>query len=212
MLCLREDIFNKFHAISCMKLVANLIYMLIDVKRSMDMALAHAILAFLAVGPCSGYGLAKEFDGSVGCFWEATHQQIYRELAKLENRGWVSFETIPQENRLDKKLYHLTELGQKQLTEWIAQPTELAPTREDLLVKTFVAYLVPPQIIVKELERRRQTHLKKLSIYQDKEQQYKKNPQELSPEAKLRYLLLRRGIRYEADWVGWCDEALHLLS
>ncbi len=176
------------------------------------MALAHAILAFLAVCPCSGYGLAKEFDGSVGCFWEATHQQIYRELAKLEDRGWVSSETIPQEGRLDKKLYHLTELGQKQLAEWIAQPTEPTPTREDLLVKTFVAYLVPPQIIVKELERRRQTHLEKLSIYQDKEQRYYKNPQELSPEAKLRYLILRRGIRYHADWVAWCDEALQLLS
>ena len=182
-----------------------------NVNSFVGMALAHAILGFLAVCPCSGYALAKEFDGSVGCFWEATHQQIYRELAKLEARGWVSSETIPQ-GRLDKKLYHLTELGRKQLTEWVVQPTEPTPTREDLLVKTFVAYLVPRQVIVKELERRRQIHREKLFIYQDKEQQYYKNPQELSPEAKLRYLILRRGIRYESDWVAWCDEAIELLK
>jgi len=32
------------------------------------MALAHAILAALINAPCSGYDLAKRFDGSVGFF------------------------------------------------------------------------------------------------------------------------------------------------
>jgi hypothetical protein len=33
------------------------------------MALSHAILAVLANWACSGYDLAKQFDGSVGFFW-----------------------------------------------------------------------------------------------------------------------------------------------
>ncbi|MCX7595443.1 MAG: PadR family transcriptional regulator, partial [Fischerella sp.] len=84
------------------------------------MALAHAILASLIGRPCSGYDLAKQFDGSVGFFWQATHQQIYRELSKLETQGWITSEIISQEGRPDKKLYSVTELGKQQLKEWIA--------------------------------------------------------------------------------------------
>ncbi len=178
------------------------------------MALAYAILSQLANRSYSGYELAKELDGdsSVGCFWIATHQQIYRELAKLESQGWVSSETIRQEGRPDKKLYFLTDLGYKQLIEWILQPSKLAPIKEDLLVKTFAGYLVPRQIILQQLNRRRQIHQEKLSFLQDKEQQSFQNLEKLSLETKFRYLMLRRSIRYHADWVAWCDEALQLLS
>ena len=44
------------------------------------MSLAHAILVSLVCEPKSGYDLAKQFDGTVGFFWQATHQQIYRDL------------------------------------------------------------------------------------------------------------------------------------
>ncbi len=176
------------------------------------MALAHALLAALIEQPCSGYDLAKQFDGSVGFFWKASHQQIYRELTKLESSGWVSAETILQESRPDKKLYSATELGQKQLREWIAQPSEPAPPKEELLVKIFAGYLVPRQVIVEELERHRRTHQEKLSSYQDLEDEYFQNPQELPWDAKFRYLTLRRGIDYETSWLTWCVQALQMLE
>ncbi|MBW4575809.1 MAG: PadR family transcriptional regulator [Aphanothece sp. CMT-3BRIN-NPC111] len=176
------------------------------------MAIAHAILAFLIDFPCSGYDLAKQFDGSVGFFWKASHQQIYRELAKLEDQGWLSCEAIVQEGRPDKKLYCVTDLGRKQLLEWMAQPTEPTPSKEAILVKIFAGYLVPRHTLVKELERHRQAHLEKLSIYQDLEQQYFQNPEKLPIEAKFRYLTLLRGIGFETDWVAWCDRAIQLLS
>lgn len=175
------------------------------------MALEHAILAILSNSTCSGYDLAKKFT-SVGFFWMATHQHIYRELAKLEVKGLVSSEIILQEGRPNKNLYCLTELGQKELAKWIAQPSEPTPIREDLLVKIFVGYLVPCWVIIEQLERRRQVHLENLSVYRDLEQRDFQDPQKLSLEAKFRYLTLRRGINYEADWVAWCNEAIHLLS
>lgn len=181
------------------------------VKISVTMALEHAILAYLGERTYTGYDLTKKF-GSVGFFWMATHQQIYRELAKLETQGWVSSEIIPQESRPNKKLYCLTELGRKELAKWIAQPSEPTPVREDLLVKIFAGYLVPRSVILEELERRRQVHLEKLSAYRDVEKRDFQNLEELSLEAKFRYLTLRRGIDYEADWVAWCNEAIQLLS
>jgi DNA-binding PadR family transcriptional regulator len=53
------------------------------------MALADAILACLTERPMTGYELAKTFDASIGFFWKADHQQIYRELSKLRDRGHV---------------------------------------------------------------------------------------------------------------------------
>ncbi|OLP18893.1 PadR family transcriptional regulator [Leptolyngbya sp. 'hensonii'] len=175
------------------------------------MALAHAILAFLSEHPCSGYDLAKQFGGTVGNFWKATHQQIYRELAKLETEGWISAEVIQQANRPDKKLYSVTEVGRQQLIQWIGEPAEVAAIKEDLLVKVYAGHLVEPQVMIQELQRHRQLHLEKLSAYQEIEQQYFQNPQDLPAIHKFSYLTLLRGIHYEADYVAWCDEALELL-
>lgn len=176
------------------------------------MAIAHAILVSLIENPASGYDLGKQFDSSVGFFWKATHQQIYRELTKLEEQGWISAEVIAQENRPDKKLYSVTELGKQQLIEWMTQASEPTPIKDDLLVKIFAGYLAPQKTILEELKRHRQLHAQKLKTYQDIEQQYFQNLQDLSPQAKFRYLTLRKGIGYESDWIAWCDEAIELLK
>jgi DNA-binding PadR family transcriptional regulator len=60
------------------------------------MALSHAILATLVGGAFSGYDLRKQFEGSVGFFWQASFQQIYRELNKLEEQGWVHSQAVHQ--------------------------------------------------------------------------------------------------------------------
>uniref|UniRef100_UPI00286DB6B3 PadR family transcriptional regulator n=1 Tax=Chamaesiphon sp. VAR_48_metabat_403 TaxID=2964700 RepID=UPI00286DB6B3 len=83
------------------------------------MALSHAILAAINDCPCSGYDLAKRFDGSVGFFWNATHQQIYRELTKLEEQSQLDARLVQQEHRPDKKIYTLTSKGEETLRSWI---------------------------------------------------------------------------------------------
>ena len=48
------------------------------------MALEHAILVSLSERASSGYDLARRFDKSIGYFWTATHQQVYKVLARME--------------------------------------------------------------------------------------------------------------------------------
>jgi len=176
------------------------------------MALAHAVLALLSQKPSSGYEIAKAFEGSVGYFWQATHQQIYRELKKLETQQWVSMEVIPQEKPLDKKVYRLTQLGQHKLAEWIDEACELGPLKEDILVKVFAGHLVARPILIRQLEQNRRHHFKRLSVYQDLQAQYFTSIDRLTLEQQCQYLTLRRGIRNEEDWIAWCDEALSLLQ
>ena len=172
------------------------------------MSLTYATLATLMNQPYSGYDIAKQFGSSVGFFWQATHQQIYRELIKLQEHGWVNVETIPQEGRPNKKLYSLTRLGRQKITEWIAQPCNPHPTKNELMVKLFVGYLVDPHILVTELERHRQLHRDNLSVYQDFEQQYLQDLQQVSLDTKWQYLTIRYGICYETSWLAWCEEAI----
>ncbi|AFZ00955.1 PadR family transcriptional regulator [Calothrix sp. PCC 6303] len=176
------------------------------------MALAHALLAALIDSPCSGYDLAKRFNGSVGFFWSASYQQIYRELSKLEAQAWINAEIIYQENRPDKKNYQITELGKAKLQEWIAQPSEPMAFKDDLLVKIFAGYVASPAIILAEIENHRQIHQQRLEEYQDIQKKGFTNPDKLDITAKYQYLTLRNGIRYETEWLAWCCEAIALLQ
>lgn len=175
------------------------------------MALAHAILAILVGKPCSGYDLRQNFEGSVGFFWRATFQQVYRELTKLEEQGLITAETIHQTQRPDKRIYSVTPAGLEHLQNWIAQPVAISPIKDDLLVKLFVGHLVPPETILAELENHRRGHLEQLATYEAIAKQYFPDPSNLSLEAKFQYITLRNGIHYETAWLQWCEETIQLI-
>src|ERR1700734_3008137 len=85
-------------------------------------ALPHAILVSLCEQSGSGYELTHRFDRSIGYFWSATHQQIYRTLRTMEDDGWVSATVVAQRGRPDKKVYNVSEAGRAELARWIAAP------------------------------------------------------------------------------------------
>ncbi|NER81737.1 MAG: PadR family transcriptional regulator [Leptolyngbya sp. SIO1D8] len=172
------------------------------------MALPHAILVALMDCPSSGYDLAKRFDGSVGFFWDASHQQIYRELSKLEAAGHVTSEKIEQDTRPNKKLYSVTASGKALLIEWMITPSAISPVKDDLLVKLFGGHLLPPESLLIELRQHRKQHQLRLTEYQTLEDRFFPDAEALSREATYQYLTLRNGIQFEQGWLRWCDEAI----
>src|SRR3990170_1433115 len=99
------------------------------------MALEHALLVALREQPASGLDLAKRFSRSIGFFWQATHQQIYRVLGRMDADGWVEVTEVAQAGRPDKKVYAVTPAGADALRAWLAEPTTPDPLRSDLAVK-----------------------------------------------------------------------------
>src|SRR5688572_16920649 len=99
------------------------------------MALEHALLVALSERPGSGLELAGRFEKSIGFFWHATHQQIYRVLGRMETDGWLSVETVPQTGRPDKKVYSVSATGARALSDWLAEPLPMESFRSDLAVK-----------------------------------------------------------------------------
>ena len=176
------------------------------------MALAHTILTTLADSPQTGYDLWKIFEESVSCFWKATQQQIYRELSKMERQGLLTSEVVPQQGKPAKKVYSITPEGKKELIFWIHQPSNPTAIREELLVKVRAGYLVESKVIIQELEYRRRLHSEQLAHYLEKEKLFLGYGDKLPFSEKCRYLTLRRGIRYEQEWINWCEEAIALFN
>ena len=73
------------------------------------MSLSHVLLTSLIERPSSGFELARRFDKSMGFFWKATHQQIYRELGTMQSKGWISI--LESEQDTGRKKTYQVELA-----------------------------------------------------------------------------------------------------
>ena len=105
--------------------------------KSVFMSLAYAIMTALTEDELTGYELAKSFDTSLGFFWHASHQQIYRELKILSQKGWVHSRSVAQARRPDKTLYELTALGLEELHAWVESSSKVRPAKDELLIKLY---------------------------------------------------------------------------
>lgn len=175
------------------------------------MSLAHALLTSLQEKSSSGYDLARRFDKSIGFFWRATHQQIYRELARMEAAGWIASQAAPDGGRTRKKLYQVCPAGRKELKRWAREPAPMVELRDELMVRLRADAVVGPLGLDKEIERRAALHAEKLAAYEAIEGRDFPAGAELSREARIQHLILKTGIMYEASWVAWSKEALAVL-
>jgi DNA-binding PadR family transcriptional regulator len=170
--------------------------------------LEHAILVSLSERSGSGYELARRFDRSIGYFWTATHQQVYKVLARMESVGWVSGIVVPQDGRPDKKVYDITAEGRGELARWVGEPAEPESTRSELAVKVRGACNGDVRAVVAEVARHRDLHAERLDAYLTNEKREFADPSRLRGSRLHQYLVLRGGISYERGAVDWCEEIL----
>jgi DNA-binding PadR family transcriptional regulator len=171
--------------------------------------LAHAILVSLSEQTGSGYELARRFDRSIGFFWSATHQQIYRTLRTMEDHGWVTVTPVRQHGRPDKKVYTVSDAGRAELARWTAQaPTGSGPDARlrDLAVKIRGADFGDVHAVRGHVDTLRAERVARLDLYREMEKRQFPRPDALSGAALHRYLVLRGGIRAEENTIDWLDE------
>lgn len=176
------------------------------------MALGDAILACLTERPMTGYELAKTFDSSIGFFWKADHQQIYRELSKLRDRGHIQGREVVQSGKPNKLVYTLTSEGRTALRHWAARPSTPASTKDDLLVRLHALDSIDLEPLRTDLMARLEHHRDRHANY---ERILKKRFPDGTAEGRLdlgNLLLLRLGARHEQMVADFCEEALDALS
>ncbi|MBI5258229.1 MAG: PadR family transcriptional regulator [Burkholderiales bacterium] len=174
------------------------------------MSLPHALLTALIEQSSAGSELARRFDRSIGFFWHATHQQIYRELGRLEAAGWVE-SLPPAEGRGRKKVYRVLPAGRKELKRWTDAHQDPKPLREELMLRLRAEAAVGPTAVKHDIERRLALHRDKLALYQQLEARDFPPGRTRSREAQVQHLILRAGILMESMWVDWSEQALAVL-
>lgn len=174
------------------------------------MSLPHALMTSLLEKSCSGYDLAHRFGKSIGYFWHATHQQIYRELSRMEEAGWIRSEAA-EDGKARKKVYQVLALGRDVLQQWALEPIDPAPLREEFFVRLRTEAVIGPLGLEKEIERRMALHELRLRAYRAIEQRDFLN-KTLSREATIQYLILKAGIMQEQSFIDWSKEALQVFK
>jgi DNA-binding PadR family transcriptional regulator len=175
------------------------------------MALGDAILACLTERPMTGYELAKTFDASIGFFWKADHQQIYRELSRLRDRGHVQGREVVQSGKPNKLVYTLTDAGKAAFRNWGARPSVPASIKDDLLVRLYALDSL-------EIEPLRTDLMARLEYHRDRYERHerllnRRFPQGTASPADLGKLLgLKIGMRHERAVAEWLEEAIEALS
>ena len=130
------------------------------------MALAEAILVCLTEKPMSGYDLAKSFDASVGFFWRASHQQIYRELAKLRTRGLVQSEEISQSGKPNRIVHTITDEGRSVVRQWSLKQPRMPSIKDDLILKLYAFDDIDMNAMIEHISHRIEQHEARLQTYQ----------------------------------------------
>jgi DNA-binding PadR family transcriptional regulator len=180
------------------------------------MSLRYVVLASLSEDEASGYELAQRCDVSVANFWHATSQQVYLELKKLEQDGWVEAETVIQQHRPNKRVFSLTPAGREQLDAWIGSPSNLAAVKDDLMVKIQASTNALAPSLIEQLRERILAAKHKLALYNDlrekllagrNEDEYLQSARRIGP-----YLTLLRGIGFEKDNLKWYEKTIAALS
>ena len=73
-------------------------------------------------------------------------------------------------------------------------------------------HLVPSQGVIREIERRRQLHFEMAQHVKQLDQHFSQRLDSLDLKDLYMHLVIRRGIRYQEEWVAWCDEAIQAIE
>ena len=171
------------------------------------MALAEAILVCLTERPMTGYELAKTFDSSLGFFWRASHQQIYRQLQQLRADRLVDSKDVIQTDRPNKTIYTISKKGIDHVRAWSRDLSDRPPVRDNMLLKLYALDKVDLEALGTEIANRLDKHRARLAVY-ERIMAKRYSGRELGLRESGRLLGLKVGLMTEHGYISWCEDAL----
>jgi len=173
--------------------------------------LKYAILGLINRETMTGYDLMKVFNMELVNFWYAKHSQIYPELKKLTDEGMITYQILPEGDKLRKKSYSITEKGKQDFHNWILQQDLLEPTPKDIfrLKAYFIESLSNQEILAHfnyQLSQRQQK-LAKLQNNMELLLASKDISRIQSPEYGD-YIVLKSAIKREKSYLEWLNECI----
>ncbi|MFJ9291510.1 PadR family transcriptional regulator [Bacillus halotolerans] len=177
--------------------------------------LKYAILGLLRKGELSGYDITSYFKAELGQFWSAKHSQIYPELKKLTDEGFITFRTTIQGTKLEKKMYTLTDSGKQELHVWLTRHHPIPETvKDEFMLK---AYFISSLSRQEAADLFTDQLLKRKEKLADLQGSYEKlmasaEPKSFSSPDFGHYLVLTKALEREKNYVSWLEHILAMIQ
>jgi len=173
--------------------------------------LKYAILGLINRKSLTGYDITKEFNSGLVDFWYANHSQIYPELKKLTDECLISYKIIIQGEKLQKKLYTITEEGKVCLQKWLKKDEPLDHTPKDVFrLKAYFCDEMSNEDLVRQFKSELNKHLGKLE-YLETTMKELLNIKDISTVASPQfgdYIVLNGAIMREKAYIEWAEDCI----
>lgn len=170
------------------------------------------ILPFILLGiinnhpGITGREITDEFSNEIGDFWKASHSQVYPELRRMIDDGWVK--TVLRKVNAKEKYYELTEAGKVVLNDWLGQTVEELPIHQDLFSLKLFFINDPKDTRIQQLVTN-QVQLLKKDLHHLKKRLALVFPDEQAINRHYgHYLILKRAISRTAGQLAWLQQYL----
>ena len=124
------------------------------------------MLGALSISPMSGYDIKKFSDISISHFWNENYARIYPVLKEMEKEGLVTKITKRTAGRPERNIYSITAKGSEELNEWLLQPIQYRPPREELLLKLFFSSKVPVENLREKIRAEKEKYQKLIEEFE----------------------------------------------
>lgn len=168
----------------------------------------YALLGVLSFGPKSAYEISQFIERSTSHFWSESDGQLYPNLKKLVEAGFVECARDDQASQPNKKIYSLTDSGETALLEWLHQTPTTFTVRNEFLLQLFFGHKLSATENCEKIQRYRHELSRYGGLFESLEQRIKERGQEST------YLLLALSYgqcSLKAE-IQWCDDALKQLT
>lgn len=177
--------------------------------------LKYAILGLTMQSPVTGYDIAKAFGPGLGSFWSAKHSQIYPELKRLTEEGLIRYSVVTQGERMEKKLYEITDAGQEDFMRWLSQDPPLEPTPKDVFrLRSYYSRWLAEEDYLRLLESQIEKRTQKYSYLKERLDRSYENvdPATLTGAARGDYMVLFGAVMREKGYLDWLYQCRDLVS
>jgi DNA-binding PadR family transcriptional regulator len=160
-------------------------------------AVTWAVLGLLGLRPMSGYDIKRAVDRTIRHFWAASYGQIYPELKRLEEAGWIAGQDAGRGGR-SRRVYRITARGRRALKDWLHGRETRIELRDESLLRLFFADALPADEGLGLLVARREGYRMMLAYLRSLDDGEGADP----PFVDLVY---RWAVDY-CEWgIEWCD-------
>ncbi len=160
-------------------------------------AVTWAVLGLIALEPRSGYDVKRIVDRTIRHFWAASYGQIYPELRRLVEAGWITGEDASTGGRR-RRLYRITPAGSEALLEWQHGHETRIELRDESLLRLFFADTLPREEALGLLQARREGYRQMLAYLRGLDDGK-------GPDPDFVDLVYRWGLDYCQWGIEWCD-------